>query len=133
MKTKDKYLKREISIQEYQEAIKNALTENDIRILSAMSKFPNISYRELSRKLKYRNDRAAQLQIGRIGKRIANYLNITPNNYEIQKGVEKPAYFAIIALYYFTEGKSSNSNHGYEMRVNLQKALEKLKNNYSLK
>ena len=126
MKNKDKYLKREISIQEYQEAIKNVLTVNDIRILSVMTKFPDLSYRELSGKLKYKNDKAAQLQIGRIGKRIANYLNITPKNYLIQKGVEQPAFFALIALYYLSEGKSGSIDYTYEMRVNLQKALKNM-------
>jgi 5-methylcytosine-specific restriction protein A len=113
-----------LTIEQYQDAISNSLSSNQIEILKVLYNFPNstASAKDLAKALNYSNYPAANRQIGQIGKTIANYLKITPETYYVGE-IERPAYFLLIGPYHTHEGKERGSKPGWEMKNNLRIAL----------
>lgn len=121
-------MKIKLTTKEYQDAILNAkLDTKEIDILKAIYKFPSstANVKELAEELDC-NWRGLYFRIGKIGRKIADYLGKYPENY-ITGGIKRPAYFMFVGPYFTPEGKSRSDRIGWEMMENLREALEKLK------
>lgn len=109
----------DISSKQYLRAIQKALTPSQINVLITLYNCPNSSAtsKELAQILYPENPNTiiANGQIGKIGKEIANFLSITPDNYS-DGSTEKPAYFLLIGPY--------TQKHGWVMNPNLKNAIE---------
>lgn len=118
-----------ITIKQYQEAIKNALSARQIEILQILYSFPNstATAKELAEVIHPTKPATiiASGQIGKIGKAISDHLNVLPDTYFDGKN-ERPAYFLIVGPYYSSEGKKRGQRPGWEMTENLRIALENL-------
>lgn len=118
-----------ITVSDYQKAIKHALKPRQIEILQILYSFPSstATANELAKVLHPSNPApiVASGQIGRIDKFISVYLNITPTTYNFGK-TKKPAYFLFVGPYYQNEGKDQWTKTGWTMTKNLQTALERL-------
>ncbi|MGN6400355.1 MAG: HNH endonuclease [Flavisolibacter sp.] len=108
-----------ITVQQYGDAIVNALSPRQIETLQILYYFPNASAtaKELAKALNYSGFQAANRQIGQIGKAIAKHTGVMPPVYYGDRG-EQPAYYFIIGEYY--------KNTGWNMWAELQEALENL-------
>ena len=117
-----------ITVEQYQEAISKSLSAKQIELLQTLLHFPNstATAKELAETLNYKNHNAAQFQIGKIGKAIANYLNIIPETY-YDGHRESPAYFLIVGPYFTRERTKKGKKYGWEMVDNLRTALINLK------
>ena len=115
-----------LSTEQYQDAIKNALSIRQIEVLQILYAFPNstATAKELANVISPTSSSpiVASGQIGKIGKAISNYLDVTPYLYDTGKG-ESPAYFSLIGPYYLHEGKKLGKLPGWEMKKNLKAAL----------
>jgi 5-methylcytosine-specific restriction protein A len=107
-----------ITTGQYKDAINNALSEKQIKVLNALFGFPfsRATAKELAQTLSPErpNPIVASGQIGKIGKSISNYLSITPENYFNGRD-DAPAYFSLIGPY--------NEKQGWQMNPNLVEAL----------
>lgn len=117
-----------ITVEQYKDAIINALSEKQVKILQTLLDFPNstATSKELAKVLGYSSYHAANRQIGQIGKTIANYVKITPDTY-YDGNEERPAYFLVVGPYFSHEGKQRGKDPGWEMNTNLQTALKILR------
>ncbi|MBL7763418.1 MAG: HNH endonuclease [Chitinophagaceae bacterium] len=118
-----------LTVEQYQDAIKNALSYRQVELLQILYAFPNstATAKELAAVISPKNPSpiVASGQIGKIGKAIATYLGVTPWLYHNGKN-ETPAYFSLVGPYFASEGKLSNERPGWEMKENLRTALESL-------
>jgi 5-methylcytosine-specific restriction enzyme A len=109
-----------LTVQEYQDAIKNSLSSRQIETLQILYSFPNSQATavELTKVLSPSSSEpiVGAGAIGRIGKALSAYLNFIPESY-YDRGQERPAYFSLVGPY---------TDNGYEMVRNLQNALENL-------
>src|ERR1700722_11526602 len=112
------------TIEQYEDAIANALSAKQVKVLQTLYNFPNSTAtgKELAEVLNYPSHKVAQFQIGKIGKTIANYLGVVPGTYN-NGTKDVPAYFLIIGPYFLLEGKRRGQKDGWEMQENLVKAL----------
>lgn len=112
----------ELSIQQYKDAISNSLIKRHIEALQILYIQPNSSAtaRDLAELLHPSNPAPiiASGKIGKIGKAIADYCKIVPENY-FDGSEERPAYFTIISNFY-------KPKIGWTMHNNLRVALENL-------
>lgn len=106
--------------QQYQEAISESLSAKQIEILQTLYYFPNSSAtaKELGKALNYKSYRAANRQIGQIGKVISQFTGIVPPTYQGTNGAQ-PAYFLFIGEYF--------KDTGWNMWEELREALQNLK------
>jgi 5-methylcytosine-specific restriction enzyme A len=115
-----------IAIEEYQDAIKNALSFRQLELLQILYAFPDstATAKELTDVISTNSSSTiiASGQIGRIGKSIATYLNVVPYLYWTGKK-ESPAYFSVIGPYFLSEGKEPGDRPGWKMKENLKAAL----------
>ncbi len=109
------------TVEQYQEAITNALSHKQIEVLQILYSFPDASAtaKELVKVLSPTSPSTivASGQIGKIGKTICMHTGIIPPLYYTE-GVEKPAYFFIVGEYF--------KDTGWNMWGELQEALENL-------
>ena len=110
----------EITVEQYQDAIQNALSPKQIEVLQALYNFPNstATAKELAAKLNYASYHPANRQIGSIGETIAkhNNIDILEHYYYIDRGEKKPSYFYVVGPY--------NKKSGWKMWDNLRTALK---------
>ena len=111
------------TIEQYKEAIQEVLLPRQITALQILYYFPDATAtaKDLAMKIHPSNPApiTAAGSIGRLGKRIADYLRITPRNY-FQGAKERPAYYTLVSEKY-------QKNVGWTMHSNLKTALEELK------
>ncbi len=116
-----------ITIEQYEDAIKNALSYRQVEILQILYAFPEstATAKELASVLSPNSPApiVASGQIGKIGKTISNHLGVTSSTYDDGKG-EKLAFFELVGPYYATGLNGERA--GWEMRENLMIALENL-------
>jgi 5-methylcytosine-specific restriction protein A len=112
----------QLSIQQYQEAISNALIRRHIEVLQILYVQPNSTStaKGLAELIHPSNPApiTASGRIGKIGKAIAEYCKVVPANY-FDGSSEKPAYFTVISDFY-------QPKIGWTMHNNLRLALENL-------
>jgi hypothetical protein len=114
-----------ITTQQYVDAIKNTLSESQIQLLDTLSSFPysTASSKDLAFAMNYKSSRVSNIRVGQTGKKIANYLKITPPSYYDGKK-KKPAYFAVIGNYDTHAVKKTESVYGWKMTKNLLQAIK---------
>lgn len=109
------------TIEQYQGAISNALSEGQIETLKTIYYFPGSSAtaKELASALNYSGYQAANRQVGQIGRAISQYTGIIPPDYSGGDRAMRPAYYLLIGDY--------DKKSGWMMWAELKKALENLK------
>ena len=116
------YVEEYVSLEEYIVALNN-LTPKARALLFALFDNANdhsASEGELAHALGYSTPHSASLQIGMVGKRIAEILNKKPkNNYSTG-----PAWFHFIGGRYPNEKPSKKNDERWEMNEKLAKAIE---------
>jgi 5-methylcytosine-specific restriction enzyme A len=113
---------KQLTVEQYEEVIPN-LKERHRNALEELYKLPNSSAtaKQFAEVIHPSNPSpiTASGLIGKMGKAIANYWDIIPDNYYDGKK-ERPAYFRLISDRYFIDT-------GWTMNENLTRALENLK------
>lgn len=106
-------------IQQYKEAISNALSFKQVEVLRVLYYFPESSAtaKELAKALNYTGYHAANLRVGTIGRMLSNYVKVALRERDNGKGI-KPAYYELVGKYY--------KNEGWVMWPELRAALEEL-------
>ncbi len=97
----------EVSIEQYESAIRNALKPKQIEVLIMLHSFPRstATAKQLAEVMNPNSPHeiVASGAIGRIGKAISEYLNFTPGLY-FNGHKEVPAYFEVVGPYYYGKG-----------------------------
>ena len=114
-----------ISVKEYKKALESlsAAAKTLLFALYDNTNDHSASEEELAGKIKYDNPRTASLQIGCVGKRIAEILGKKPKN----------QYHGNLAWFHFVGGRHPNEKPSgkndcrWEMNENLSKAIEELR------
>ena len=118
-----------ITVEQYQDAIKNTLSERQRKVLEMLYAFPDstATAQELAEVINPQNPSPiiASGQIGKIGKAIATYLGVMPGLY-FNGEINAPAYFSIVGEYYSSKEKLPGKRAGWEMNENLKEALQNL-------
>jgi len=119
------YREEDVTIEEYVIALNILPTKPLNLLLTLYDNAPDhsASEEELSHKMGYKDNHASSLQIGKVGKRIADILSKTPNN-NYSTG---PAWFHFIGGRYWNEKPSKKTDERWEMTENLCKAIETLR------
>lgn len=113
---------KQLSVRQYQDAIRNILIPRQIETLQILYNQPNAS--ATAKKLTEMIDPSGRtivvssFRIGKIGKAIAKYCNVVPGDY-FDGRKKRPAYFTVISKIY-------DRKIGWTMYKNLQIALENL-------
>lgn len=108
----------EISIEQYESAIRNALKPKQIEVLRMLHAFPKstATAKQLAEVMSPNSPHeiVASGAIGKIGRAIAEHLNVTPELY-FNGHKEVPEYYKVVGPY---------TSKGWKMYSNLKKALE---------
>ncbi len=116
----------DLTVEQYETAIKT-LSYRQVEILRMLYSFPQSTATALELTFMINPNATSNIvasgQIGKIGKSIANSLNVEPYLYDSGKGKLSPAYFSLIGPYYIQEGKTKNDRPGWKMKENLISAL----------
>jgi predicted HNH restriction endonuclease len=118
--------KLELSTEQYKAAVKT-LHHKQVEILRMLYSFPESTATALELAYMINPNSTSNIiasgQIGKIGKSIANFLNVEPYKYNSGRGKLVPAYFSLIGPYFINEGKKVTDRQGWKMNDNLKAAL----------